>query len=607
MKRNMSRKQNTDEMRDAAEEVSADVKRSTKKSSMSAKITNIILSVGLVVLVIIGILGYNIDKTMNISKRMSNVYLEIESDFGSLNTTTQSLLKRYFIMDKLAYLGPEVVKSVGDLSVDECNTLKKNVENLQVLLKEIGDEQLSADFKTIADSCQNIIDNYPSIYEDILNGNSEQAYTTYNTKVNDQAQAQDEATEKMQKRLSNIISSENKELNRVEVTSYLAGLIGLLVFAIVLIFEILAVRRIVRPIRKASVELQEIIGDIEKNQGDLTKEIEVKTTDEIGVLIGGINQFMRILQKVMSDIQSGTYRMEQSINNITGKIVQSNSDVNDVSAIMEEITASMENNKANVESLDEDSTVVLDAVGKVSEQSKQGTVLVKEIRERAQGMKTGTDLKQKDINKMVSAIRTQLEQAIENSKNVEQIQALTADILGIASQTNLLALNASIEAARAGESGKGFAVVADEIRQLAEHSRETANSIQSISEEVTYAVNKLGSNSDEMLKYIGDTVLPDYSEFYDMSVQYSTDADKINDIVQNVGESATELNETMSRMVKNIGNISNIVLECTDGVSSATDNTMQLMSAIADIKEESEENENISIELKKEVDRFSKI
>ena len=61
-------------------------------------------------------------------------------------------------------------------------------------------------------------------------------------------------------------------------------------------------------------------------------------------------------------------------------------------------------------------------------------------------------------------MRQIMESAVERSRNVEQINLLTADILEISSQTNLLALNASIEAARAGEAGKGFAVVADEIR-----------------------------------------------------------------------------------------------------------------------------------------------
>ena len=107
---------------------------------------------------------------------------------------------------------------------------------------------------------------------------------------------------------------------------------------------------------------------------------------------------------------------------------------------------------------------------------------------------------------MIAEFDVALQTSIEESRQIDSINNLTADILKIAGQTNLLALNASIEAARAGESGRGFAVVADEIRVLADNSTQTANNIKKISAGVIGAVNKLADNVRDFHKVVVDDV-----------------------------------------------------------------------------------------------------
>ncbi len=83
------------------------------------------------------------------------------------------------------------------------------------------------------------------------------------------------------------------------------------------------------------------------------------------------------------------------------------------------------------------------------------------------------------------------------SRDSQKVTTSLVTIKDIAEQTNLLALNASIEAARAGEAGRGFAVVADEVKQLANRTKETAESVDSVLSSFSQQVSEVASITEE--------------------------------------------------------------------------------------------------------------
>lgn len=74
-------------------------------------------------------------------------------------------------------------------------------------------------------------------------------------------------------------------------------------------------------------------------------------------------------------------------------------------------------------------------------------------------------------------------------ENIESISSVLKSLTKIADQTRILGINASIEAARLGHEGKAFAVVAEEIRRLADTTKTTVISIDSLKENIEKSLN----------------------------------------------------------------------------------------------------------------------
>ncbi len=343
------------------------------------------------------------------------------------------------------------------------------------------------------------------------------------------------------------------------------------------------------------------------NQGDLTERIDVKSKDEIGQLSAGINDFIGNLQNIMRQISEDASRMDETVASMNSEIATSSDSVDSIAGVMEELTASMEEVSASIDILEHNSKDILASINEVQEQTKIGADTSNEIKALALGVKETTEEKKHGIENVMVEKKDELTTAIEASKQVEEINNLTEDILEIASQTNLLALNASIEAARAGEAGRGFAVVAEEIRQLAENSTKTANNIQDISSKVVGAVENLMRNSSSLLEYIQDTVIADYAGFEGATDMYTEKAERIDNVVMAFSQNINHLNGIMTETVDSISNISSAMSESTKGVVLATDNISDIAGSMTQIKDEAGSNLEISNQLNTEVGKFKKI
>lgn len=322
---------------------------------------------------------------------------------------------------------------------------------------------------------------------------------------------------------------------------------------------------------------------------------------------------IRIIKKyVITPIKSTVDTLQESsqkLDEVTGEVLKhtrtSGDSARDLSSLAASLSMAIQkvaNNAANINSSAAD---IKGDVRDMAEECSSITDYSSDMKIRANEMEAAAQTNTEVIQKKAADILVVLEEAIENSKSVDQVNKLTKDIVEISSTTNLIALNASIEAVRAGEAGKGFAVVAAEIKSLAASCSETAGRIQEVNQIVTNAVHNLSKHSQDMADYLSETILTEFREFVHSGRKYKEDADYVKEMIDAFNSRTDRLRNSMTEIADSIESITKAIDDGAAGINGVADSTRSLVGDMADITGRMDTNREIVDELKKQMEVFA--
>lgn len=250
------------------------------------------------------------------------------------------------------------------------------------------------------------------------------------------------------------------------------------------------------------------------SDGDLTDRIDAEYQGLFDEIKQNANNTAERLSSIISELQSGA-------NEVSNASEEISTGTTDLSSRTEQQASSLQETAASMEQMA--GTVKLNAEN--AQQANQLSLTARDVATNGGGV---------------------VENAVVAMSSIEDSSRKISDIIGvideIAFQTNLLALNASVEAARAGDAGRGFAVVASEVRTLAQRSTQAAKDIKELIDDSSDQVSKgvdLVNNAGESLTEIVDSikkVTDIVSEIAAASEEQSTGIAEINKAVSSMDE-----------------------------------------------------------------------
>ena len=339
-------------------------------------------------------------------------------------------------------------------------------------------------------------------------------------------------------------------------------------------------------------------------EGDLTRDVPVTTSDEVGELAAAFNQMVGSLRDIAREVKTTSTAVNTSAAALSASAEEMNASTEEIAATVEQMAKGAEHQASLVEQTSKVMREMASAINEIAARAKSAAEAAAEAGYTAQtGGKSAGEAMDK-MKGVFSIIESAASGVKGFSDKTQQIGSIVDVITKIAQQTHLLALNATIEAARAGEAGRGFAVVAEEVRKLATEAASSAEKIAEIIKQIQGENTKVAtsievatreiSSGREVLTYTGDAL----EDIVRVVVEEVKKVQEISALTQQQTQGAQEL-------VKTIDEIAKVAEDNAAATEEASAATTQQTASMEQMAQAAQQLSRLADRLKTLVARFN--
>ena len=277
--------------------------------------------------------------------------------------------------------------------------------------------------------------------------------------------------------------------------------------------------------------------------GDLTQPISVGLQDESS-LLAALASMQEQLRHLVSAMSRNAREVEMS--------------ATQVADAAEKVAAGSNQQLAEAQAMVTDGQNLANSLQHVLAAIDKANGIVSESRRSSTNGAQLASRAASEIEQMSESVRTTASHVQELGTQSTRISSILNVISDIASQTNLLALNAAIEAARAGEQGRGFAVVADEVRKLAERTAHSTAEISGMVETIQSGTTRAVEGMAAGLLQVGENVslAQQARAAFD---QMNANAGEVSQVVQQIAQAVTSETDTETAIQSHIEHVCSLI------------------------------------------------